>query len=300
MLRFTDEEYDSGDEKGYYQHILLMDIVENFMVTETGEGMMLSGLSKTIVEAHAQRGIQELTYDTLRTIKSLSYDLEGALSVVLPQDAVSIVGVYWADETGLKHVMTDRRHSGNPRTPLKDSDGENLYDDAGQQLYAEVSDLITNYNARAESNGAEAFYNYFAGSFENEELYDRYHSYYGRRYGAEPSEINVNGTYILDEDTATIHIDQEFTDVQIVVDYISDGLGVDIGSIRIHKYAEEAIYTYIKYRSLMSKMNIPIYEKQLNKKEYSAAKRRAKHRLSAISAIDIFNVILNKQKWIKS
>ena len=301
-LRFNDQQYNAAqnaNERGYYQHILLSELVNNFMLSEVTEGMMLANTPQRLVEYHAQRGVQELSYDTLRTVKSFAVSLEGNLSAYLPQDAVGLVGVYWADDAGYKHPMTQRRFSGNPDTNLLDGDGNPIYDFEGNYLLAESSDLISNFNSRQDSVGADEFYNYYAGSFENDELYDRYYSYYGRRFGSEPSQTNINGSYWYDNEESRIWVDANFTDAEIVVDYVSDGLAPDISQIRVHKYAEGAIYAYIKYMLTSSKTGMPLYEKQMTKKEYSAAKRRAKHRLSSVSGIDIYQAILNKQKWIK-
>ena len=298
-LQFTDQQYDAGGNEGYYQHILLKDIIDNFMISETFQGMDLENTPRTMVEFHAHRGVQELSYDTLRTVKSFSIQIDGALKFPIPQDAVGIVGVYWADEAGYKHPMTQRRFSGNPETPLLDQEGNYMYDNTGERLNAENSDLVTNYNSRQDAIGADEFYNYYAGSFENDELYDRYYSYYGRRFGSQPSQTNINGTYLYDEAEGEIYIDSNFSDAEIVVDYVSDGIGSDPATIRVHKFAEQAIYSYIRKMIITRKQNTPLYEKQMATKMHAADKRRAKHRLSAVSGIDIYQAILDKQKWIK-
>ena len=299
MLNFTDQVYDAGNNDGYYQHILLKDLIDNFMIAETTQGMDLENTPRTLVEFHAHRGVQELSYDTLRTVKSFSFAMDGQLSFSIPQDAVGIVGVYWADEAGYKHPMTQRRFSGNPETPLLDSDDNYMYDDQGNRLNAESSTLVDNYNSRRDAVGSDAFYNYFAGSFENDELYDRYYSYYGRRFGSEPSQTNINGTYWYDEEEGIVYVDENFSNAEIVVDYVSDGLGSDPAQIRVHKFAEQAIYSYIRKMIITRKANTPLYEKQMATKMHAADKRRAKHRLSSVSGIDIYQAILNKQKWIK-
>ena len=299
MLQFTDQQYDAGGNDGYYQHILLKDIIDNFMISETTQGMDLENVSRTMVEFLAHRGVQELSYDTLRTVKSFSFQMEGALSFAIPQDAVGIVGVYWADDAGYKHPMQQRRFSGNPETPLLDEEGNYMYDNLGNRLNAENSSLIANYNSRQDSVGADEFYNYYAGSFENDELYDRYYSYYGRRFGSQPSETNVNGTYLYDEEEGTIFIDSNFSDAEIIVDYVSDGIGTDPALIRVHKFAEQAIYSYIRKMIITRKANTPLYEKQLATKMHAADKKRAKIRLLKVSSLSIYQSILNKQKWIK-
>ena len=298
-LNFNDRDYYAGDDQGYYQHILLTDIINNFMVSEVGEGMLIPHISETIVQFHAQRAVQELSFETLRSVKSYEFALEGSPSVVLPQDGVGVVGVSWVDDSGYKHPMNERIYSGNPQTPLENEDGEFLYDNDGNLLFAENSVTLARFDNRTQSVASDAFYNYYAGSFENDELYDRYYSYYGRRFGSDPTQTNINGTYWYDESQARVFVDAVYTNQILIIDYVTDGLGEDVSLIRVHKFAEDAVYNYIRYKIVSKMLNIPLYEKQLVKKEYVSTKRRAKHRLSKISFQDIFLAVKGKQKWIK-
>lgn len=301
-LDFTDEQYylnEGGSEKGYYQHALLGDIINDFMMAEVGEGMLIPKVKQSLVEYHAQRAVQELSYDTLRTVKSIEKNLEGDLSLFVPQDAVNIVAVFWVDDSGYKHPMQPRMDSGNPQAPLLAEDGEELFDEQGDALYAEESDTLRAFDTRTSSIAADAFYNYYAGSFENDELYDRYYSYYGRRFGSDPTQTNINGTYYYDEEVGQIYVDEGYADRNIVVDYVSDGIGNDVTKVRVHKYAEEAIYAYVRYKLVYSMRDMPLYEKQIVKKEYTISKRRAKHRLSELNPETIATAFRGKSKWIK-
>lgn len=298
-LRFTQQDYNAGNEQGYYQHIMLTDIITNFMVSETGDGMLAQGTTRTMAEYHAQRAVQELSYDTLRSVKSREYEPEGDTSITLPQDAVDVVGVYWVDDSGYKHPMNERILSGNPDSPLKDDDGNFIYDSNGDFTYATPSMTLNRFDNRTQSVAADAFYNYYAGSFENDELYDRYYSYYGRRFGSEPSQVNINGTYWFDIEDGRVYIDAAYAMELIVLDYVTDGLGDVIGNIRVHKFSEDAIYQYIKWKIVSGKRDMPMNEKTLAKREYVISKKKAKHRLSKISPEEIRQTILNKQKWIK-
>ena len=298
MRNFTDQEYDnlSSEERGYYQHVKLEDIVNDFMMAEVGDGMLIPTVRQHLVEYHAQRGMQELTYDTLKSVKTFEYSPEGSLTVVLPQDLVNIVAMYWTDQQGNKHFMNERITSGAPLTNLEDQDGNNLYDENGNYLKGDGFTLESWNNARILDD-TSYFNNYYFGAFANEDLFDRYFSYYGRRFGATPGEINYNGTYIYNADNNLIYIDEQTADKPIVVDYISDGLA-DFADIKVHKFAEEAIYAYIRWKLVYSQRNMPLYEKQMAKKEYAVAKRRAKHRLSGLGE-HLVKTIRNMGKWIK-
>jgi hypothetical protein len=84
------------------------------------------------------------------------------------------------------------------------------------------------------------------------------------------------------------------------LDYISDGLCVDCGEeVKIHKFAEEAMYKCISHAILAGKANIPEYQVNRLKKERFAAIRTAKLRLSNIKLEEITQVLRGKSKQIK-
>ena len=312
LEKYTDQQYYAERENntdsipadfdglGYYQYITLPEIVNNYMMSETGENMLVpDSMPRHKVEFAAQRAIQEFSYDVFRPVKGLEFQADARLNIALPQDFVDVVQVSWIDNSGFKHPLRQRFHSGNPNSPMVDTDGNFVYDTNGKQIVPQDSDTLDMFNSRNRTDAEENFYNYYAGSFENDELYDRYYSYYGRRFGSEPSETNINGTYLYDEQEGTVFIDENFAMAEIIIDYVSDGLADDPAQIRVHKFAEQAIYSYIRKMIVTRKQNTPLYEKQLATKMHAADKRRAKHRLSTVSGIDIYQAILNKQKWIK-
>ena len=85
----------------------------------------------------------------------------------------------------------------------------------------------------------------------------------------------------------------------IVFEYISDGLAYDLDT-RVPKMAEDAMYAYIIYSIISTRINQPEYIVMRLKKEKSAKLRNAKIRLSNIKLDEIVQVMRNKSKWIKS
>ena len=69
--------------------------------------------------------------------------------------------------------------------------------------------------------------------------------------------------------------------------------------MKIHKLAEEALYKYIAYAILSTRINTPGGLVQQYKKESRAAKRNAKLRLSNIKIEEITQVMRGKSKQIK-
>lgn len=301
QLDFNAEDYFEGDNIGYYQYVNMTEMLNDFMATKVGGGKLIDKCSRTEVEWHMQRAVQEFSYDILRPISSLEEELiDGMLSIKVPQNLVSILGVSFIDSSGFRHPVPEQRYASNAVAPLRDNNNELIYDDDGELTYGNESPGIQAFqNSGSSSDVAQEFYNYYAGSFENDELYDRYYSYYGRRFGSEPEATQLNGNYVYDQELGVLFFDSALSESAIAVDYITDGLDVDKNKIKVHKFAEEAIYSYVLWKMVGNMRNMPLYEKQLAEKMYVADKRRAKLRLSGINPKALFNVLKNKSKWIK-
>jgi len=84
----------------------------------------------------------------------------------------------------------------------------------------------------------------------------------------------------------------------VILDYISDSLGTD-EEMKVHKFAEEAMYKCIAYAILSTRANIPEYIIRRYKKERFAETRKAKLRLSNIKLEEITQIFRGKSKQIK-
>ena len=118
----THQEYYEGNDLGNYQFISLEDIVNNFMVAYVGEGKIISKVKRTDVAFHAKRGLAELSYDTLRSIKAQEIELPPHLTMMLPQDYVNYVKLTWSDSAGIERIIYPiSKSSGNSYIPLESS-----------------------------------------------------------------------------------------------------------------------------------------------------------------------------------
>ena len=84
----------------------------------------------------------------------------------------------------------------------------------------------------------------------------------------------------------------------MILEYISDGLGTD-DEMKVHKFAEEAMYKWIAHGCLTARLNIPEYVINRFKKEKFAETRKAKLRLSNIKLEEITQILRGKSKQIK-
>ena len=127
---------------------------------------------------------------------------------------------------------------------------------------------------------------------------DTYWPAYGQRYGLEPEHAQVNGSFYIDDRTGSIHFSSNLAGKTIVLDYISDGMATDEEMV-VPKLAEEAMYKWIMYGVLSSKVGIPEYQIARAKKEKFAEIRKAKLRLSNIKLEEITQILRGKSKQIK-
>ena len=58
------------DNYGGYKYIKLREIINNFIVGYVGQDKLIPRVNRTDVIFHAKRGLQEFSYDTLKSIKS--------------------------------------------------------------------------------------------------------------------------------------------------------------------------------------------------------------------------------------
>ena len=63
----TQHEYYTGNDLGNYQFVSLDDIVNQFMIVYVGEEKLISRAKRTDVAFHAQRAMQELSFDEATT-----------------------------------------------------------------------------------------------------------------------------------------------------------------------------------------------------------------------------------------
>jgi hypothetical protein len=282
---------------GSYGYTSLNDVITGFIATYVGEHKLISDVKRTDVIFHAKRGLQEFSYDTLKSIKSQELTVSPALSAIIPQDYVNYVGVCYVDAMGVKHPIYPANNLtiAPYEVPLQDSDGNPTQDNFGDNLegssqtierWGEANDNLLNGNITVEDYWA------YSGWLTGNPLL-------GQRYGNDPQYTQRNGWFNMNERDGTIAFSSNLKDRLIVLEYISDGLAYDL-DMRIPKMAEDALYAHMLYSILASRINQPEYVIQRLKRDRSAKLRNAKIRLSNIKLSEIVQVMRGKSKWIKS
>ena len=292
---------------GLYQYANLDDVINNFVVGYTGTGKVLSKVPRHEVAFWAQRAVQEFNYDMFPTDKNIEFELGPNRTWKLPNDMVRITKISWIDSQGLERPITRNRQGSPAQGVVQDNNYEQVLDNEGNKIIADESESQQRFQDPSVRNellelAQNYYYNYITDynySYYNE-------SYYGRQWGANPEEVNVNGSYYIDNSAGLIVFDYLFRQDQLItVRYISDGLGgsnegeaTDFTQVYVPKLAEDAVYSYILYN--LSKVRpsaagaAPLY-----KKEAYAKMKTAKIRLMELNRDDLAQWFRAKSKWIK-
>ena len=282
---------------GSYSYISLNDVVNNFMVGYVGTGKLIGSVKRTDVIFHAKRSMQEFSYDTLKSIKSVELNIPPSLSIVIPQDYVNYVRMSWIDFQGIKHIIypTNNITIDPYENPIQDTRGVPIQDNFGDNI---EGDSLTEKRWRTNDIGQITFdANNFVGDWYNGDMWVQ-SAWYGRRYGLDPQFANINGYFTINDRENKISFSSDLVGKLIVLEYVSDGLAYDLDS-RVPKLAEEAMYAYILHAIISTRINQPEYLVQRLKQEKSAKLRNTKIRLSNIKLEEITQVLRGQSKWIK-
>jgi len=279
---------DADREHGNYQYIKLNDIVNNFLISHVGEEKIITKTGRTDVAFHAQRAIQELNYDTLRSTKSQEIEIPPSLLMALPHDYVNYTKVCWVDNNGLEVVLYPAKYTSNPKGILQDSEYRYIFDSQGDITEAGTSETWKKYK-NDNSSGSES---------DKQTIDSLSRSNMGGRFGIDPTVAQSNGTFFIDPYGGKIHFSSNVSGKIVSLHYISDGLAED-GDMVVHKFAEEAVYKYIAHGILSTRINTPEYLVRRFKKERFAEIRKAKIRLSNIKSQELAQIMRGKSKQIK-
>ena len=122
------QEYYQGSNLGNYQFTSLEDIINYFMVAYIGDQKIIPKANRVDIAFHAQRAMQELSFDVFKSLKSQSITLKDTLQMMLPHDYVNYTKISWADGSGIKHPLYPTKHTSNPFQIRQDDNDDYLFD----------------------------------------------------------------------------------------------------------------------------------------------------------------------------
>ena len=119
----THQQYYQGNDYGNYQFTSLDDVITQFQIAYVGEDKIISKVKRADIAFHAQRALQELSFDTFKSTKSYQIDVPASLTMTLPHDYVNYTKLSWTDSAGIKHLLYPTNKTSNPFQIKQDDDG---------------------------------------------------------------------------------------------------------------------------------------------------------------------------------
>ena len=217
----TSQDYYESSVFGGYQYTSIKEIVDNFMIAYVGDGKLIDRVAKSDVIFHAKRGLQEFSYDVLKTVKIQEVELGASLSIPMPQDYVNYVKICYVDNSGIRRIIYPTRLTTNPtEAPMQDNNHDYIYDSNG--------DIVEGSSITEEKWKNFDTKNVTGDLSSEDSVYlttnDYLRSDYGRRYGSTPETTQVNGFFTINERTGSFAFSSDLAGKIIVIEYISDGL----------------------------------------------------------------------------
>jgi len=287
-----------GDMHGSYEYTRLTDVIDNFLIAYVGVNKLIPSVKRTDVIFHAKRGLQEFSYDTLKSIRSSELTVPSSLGLTIPQDYVNYVSLDWVDNLGVLHpIYPTNNLNQSPYYTFTQDDAGNPIQDSNAENTEGTSQADTTWNTTDPRRISGAYINDLNNA---NTVFDRsvYAGALGQRYGLEPQTSQKNGWFKIDERHGTFNFTSNLSGKLIILQYLSDGNAYDL-DIRIPKLAEEALYAHIIYSILSVSKGIQEYIVRRFQKERSAKLRNAKIRLSNIKLDQIVQVMRGQSKWLK-
>ena len=249
----------SGDDRQYgnYQFIKVGDVVNDIMATYGGPGMMLEGIRLRHVKYHANRALQELSFDTFRSTRSVEIEIPPSLVMALPHDYVGYTKVTWKDDHGIEHTLFPAILTSNPKPYNQDSNYFLQFDSNNDTTHASDSNTWFDYHGNTPNSTVNAISD--TDVIENAN---------GQIFGAEPKHMNINGSFYIDYHKGRVHFSSNCTGKTVTFKYISDGVaylndGVENKGVTpsdpwqneihvekdfiVHKFAQEALIKNVLY-----------------------------------------------------
>jgi len=283
---------------GSYEYTRLVDVINNFLIAYVGAGKIISSVKRSDVIFHAKRGLQEFSYDTLKSIKSSELTVPPSLSLTIPQDYVNYVRLAWVDNLGVLHTIYPSNDlNQSPYYTFGQDDLGNPIQDSNNSN----TEVTSQINATWDKTDPRQISGAFVNNLNNANtVFDQsvYSGQLGQRYGMDPVTSQKNGWFKIDERKGTFSFTSNLANKLILLQYISDSNAYDLNA-RIPKLAEDALYSHIAHAILATSANTQEYIVQRYKRERSAKLRNAKIRLSNLKLDQIIQVMRGKSKWLK-
>ena len=153
----TQQSYYQGNDFGNYQFTSLDDIINQFMVAYVGEDKLISKIKRTDIQFHAMRALQELSFDTFKSVKTQQIDLPPSLVMPLPHDYVNYTKILSVDSAGIKHPLYPTKDTQNPFQIAQEEGGQYVFNEEAEEVIDGDFAIGDFSNWIKSTSGADAF-----------------------------------------------------------------------------------------------------------------------------------------------
>lgn len=273
---------ENSGQFGDYQYSTLEEIVNNFMFEQDDDSYVANSDINRVALA-GKKGVRELYFDVVNEIIGIELDLNPALTIALPHDYINYVRISWVDTRGALHPLAIDNSLNLSQAYLQDNDYNFLYDSVGDITKgSHIQNTVASNPIVLDTDS------------------DLYNTFTQRGFNTDRSRIFKNGSFRIDKTKGEIQFSSIVDGKTIVLEYLSDGLYQRADSeIKIHKFAEEALYSWMYFSLIKRKRTVPEREKLRAEKEWHNMRRLAKKRISPITIDNVRQVLKGSSKWIK-
>ena len=127
LLNQTQQQYYDNGNYGDYQFISLKDLIDTFIFVYVGEEKIINKAKRSDVVFHAKRAMQEMSFDTFKSIKSQEIVLPPSLTMPIPHDYVNYVKLTFTDSAGVEHPLYPAIKTSNPLKLDQTDDGSYIF-----------------------------------------------------------------------------------------------------------------------------------------------------------------------------
>lgn len=250
-------------------------IVNDFMLTLEGDDYA-NNASGVLIRNYALRGIREMNFDIQKRIKSLKLDVDTTTDTVeLPDDYVDYTKIGIIGGDGLIYVFAENKNQAAPMQYKTDPSGNRLDSDSDGVYDREDAKNVGGSRASLSDYESYTFRNFL------------YEGNIGRAYGIGGGKYS--GEFRINYEQNRIELFSTAGYSEIVIEYIADEARSTNPSI--HIYAENALRSYIYYRLIERKANVPMGEKSRARQEYYNERRLANARLKSFTKEEALKTI---------
>lgn len=253
-------------------------IVNDFILTSDGDDYV-NNANGVVVRNYALRGIREMGFDIQNKIKSLILPVNKAnYTIELPDDFVDYTKIGMIGGDGLIYVLGENKNQNMAMRYVTDA-AKNPIDSNSDGVNDRVDAKVN--GTRTPHGGLESY------TFRNYLHEGNFGKAYGVGGGQYPAgEFRVN----YEQNRIELNTGHD----EIIVEYIADEARSENPSI--HIYAENALRTYVYYRLVERKSNVPSSEKSRARQEYYNERRLANARIKSFTKEEALKTIRKNYK----